>query len=545
MALAWYERHRWMHLPLGTKLLLGVGYLMISVCVVVDFMTGPTTALSPALVAVPVLAAVRARNLWTPLAAGALAIVLVFALAVTDTGVPKVVHVTAASCALLSAAITSAVVALLHREMRAAARLHRITEAVQRALLRPMPPRIGRLQVAVRYVAAEPDARIGGDLYDILETKFGVRVLLGDVCGKGLETLEAASDILGVFRDAARTEPGLDGVATRLDGAIARRDQSNRFATAILVAHAPEDDNTATIVNCGHPPPLLCHQGAVTEVSSQVASPPLGLLELTDAHYSPQKVRFQPGDLLLLFTDGTSEARNGHGDFYPIVERFGSMGEDEPGTLLDRMLDDLHAWTGDRISDDVALMALRCMSGEQPIRPTLMTSDLDEARVRREVVRGHGPEDLANGSLRGAYSGGWRGWRNFCRSDTILCPVVGYVGYPARPTHLAVNLPDNRVVMSRRLRARVRHQVAVALVASAPGLPAVTSGGTMYTTCNRGVLAEVLAATVGGATVTVIWVRKLGNFRKLRTRSNCPPFGLLFLGAVRPRGIDYEHVQPW
>ncbi|MEU4091267.1 SpoIIE family protein phosphatase [Streptomyces sp. NPDC026673] len=494
-------------MPLGAKLLLGVGYLMIVACVIIDLMTGPKTTLSPVLIAVPVLAAVRARSVWTPLAAGALAIVVVIVLAWRNAGVPTVVHVSAAGCVLMAAAITAGVIALLHREERAAARLHGITEAVQRALLRPLPPRIGRMQVAVRYVAAEPDARIGGDLYDMLETRFGVRVLLGDVRGKGVDAVEAASDILGVFRDAARTEPGLDGVAARLDGAVARRDRSEDFATAILVTQAPGDNDTAVIVNCGHPPPLLRRRGAVTEVSPEVPAPPLGLLELTDAAYRSQKIPFRPGDLLLLFIDGTSEARNLHGRFYPVAEPLQVMGENDPGPLLDRVLDDLRSWTGGRIRDDVALMALRCTSKESPIQSTPGTTAPDEARVWWEALRAQGAEGVMIKSLKGAHPGRRRGRRK-ARPDTIDCPVVGYVGYPARPTHLAVELPDGRVTLSRRLSAPACFHAAVCLVASGPGLPARTGGGEAYTTCDRGLLVEVIAETTGHPPVTVTRVRK-------------------------------------
>ncbi|MFE9867804.1 PP2C family protein-serine/threonine phosphatase [Streptomyces sp. NPDC005506] len=358
---AWYERHRWVQLPLGVKFLLGLGCLMVLACLVVDLLSGPDSTLSPVLISVPVLAAVGARRVWAPLAAGVLAIILVFVLARVNPSVPTVIHVSSAACVVLAAAVTSGVIALMRREEQAAARLHNITEAVQRALLRPLPSRVGRLQVAVRYAAAEPDARIGGDLYDLLETRFGVRVLLGDVRGKGFEAVEVAADVLGVFRDVARTEPSLESVATRLDGAIARRGRSEEFATAILVATSPQEDHAAVIVNCGHPPPLLRHRGGtVTELTPKTAAPPLGLCELAGDCYRLQKVPFQPGDLLLLFTDGTSEARNRQGHFYPVAERLRGIGENDPGALLDRVLDDLRSWTGGRIRDDVALMALRC-----------------------------------------------------------------------------------------------------------------------------------------------------------------------------------------
>ncbi|MFD4855108.1 ATP-dependent DNA ligase [Streptomyces atratus] len=154
-----------------------------------------------------------------------------------------------------------------------------------------------------------------------------------------------------------------------------------------------------------------------------------------------------------------------------------------------------------------ALM-LEEVSGDPPIQPTPMTTDPDEARVWWEALREQGIEGLVIKSLDGPYPSGRYGWRKLRHADTVDCPVVGYVGNSARPTHLVVELPDGRVALSRRLSAPVRFHAAPALVVSDPGVAAWTSGGEAYTTCDRGLLVEVLAGTTRHATVTVTRVRE-------------------------------------
>ncbi|MFF3564879.1 PP2C family protein-serine/threonine phosphatase [Streptomyces sp. NPDC002574] len=353
-----HQRPRPLPLPRWAWWFLTASYALIAACIAVDVVSGPETTLTPVLAALPVLAGVRARRARVPLLAGLVAIGLVFFLAAANNGVPALVHVTAAvSILAVTFTITGSVVLVTARE-RELARVRGVAEAAQGALLRPPPPQVGGLRVAVRYVAAEAEARIGGDLYEVVETDFGVRVLLGDVRGKGLEAVQTAADVLGVFRDAARSEPGLDAVAARLDGALVRRGGGEEFVTAVLLT-APRSGGTAVLVNCGHPPPLLCHEGTVTEVTPQAYAAPLGLLSLTGGHYRPQSVPYGPGDLLLFYTDGVCEARDRHDRFYPLAERVAELTEQDPDALLDRVLTDLHAWTGGGLGDDAALLALR------------------------------------------------------------------------------------------------------------------------------------------------------------------------------------------
>ncbi|MEU4091419.1 PP2C family protein-serine/threonine phosphatase [Streptomyces sp. NPDC026673] len=342
----------------GALCFLAMAYLLIAGCVILDLTSGPQTTLAPVLAALPVLAGAHSRRARGPLAAGALAIGLVFALAAANHGVPALVHVASAITVLAVTFTSTGAVVLITGRERELARVRGVAEAAQSALLRPPPPRVGRLRVAVRYVAAEAEARIGGDLYEVVPTDYGVRVLLGDVRGKGLAAVETAADVLGAFRDAARTEPGLDAVAARLDGVLARRGGAEDFVTALLLT-VPETDDAAVLVDCGHPAPLLWHDGTVTEVASEAPGPPLGLLGLTAGRYRPQTVPFHRDDLLLLFTDGVVEARDRRRRFYPLTERVREMPEQDPDALLDRVLADLRSWTGGGLDDDAALLALR------------------------------------------------------------------------------------------------------------------------------------------------------------------------------------------
>jgi serine phosphatase RsbU (regulator of sigma subunit) len=258
-------------------------------------------------------------------------------------------------------ASTATVVLMAARE-RELATVRTVAEAIQKALLRPVAPRLGNLRIAVRYVAAQAEARVGGDLYEVIETPFGIRLFLGDVRGKGLQAVEIATDVLGVFRDAARSEPEVAAVAGRLDATLSRRPDNEaglaEFVTAVLIEVPPE--GPAVMVNCGHPPPLLRHAGRVVEVHPPQYSPPLALLGLMGDAYPASHFTLDQGDQLLLYTDGVSETRDGSGSFYPLSERLLTMPAHDPEDLLDALLDDVLAYAGGGLDDDVAVLAVSC-----------------------------------------------------------------------------------------------------------------------------------------------------------------------------------------
>ncbi|MEV5573012.1 PP2C family protein-serine/threonine phosphatase [Spirillospora sp. NPDC052269] len=245
------------------------------------------------------------------------------------------------------------------RSDHAQADLRAITDTMRRAVLRPAPYRAGRVRSRVRYLADAAEAGLGGDLYAVMETAHGVRIIVGDVRGKGLPAVEQAADVLGAFRELAHNEPTLTGVALRLDGFLAQRGGAEDFVTALLV-QIPPDGDAAELVNCGHPPPLLLSlDGASTFVDALPPAPPLGLIALAGDACPPGPLPLpSSGGHLLLYTDGVTESRDAAGRFYPLAERAAVLVHPDPDVLLDALEADLQAHAGGRLQDDATLLAL-------------------------------------------------------------------------------------------------------------------------------------------------------------------------------------------
>lgn len=249
------------------------------------------------------------------------------------------------------------------RRERTLATVRSVAETAQRVLLRPVPRRLGQVCVETLYLSAAAEARIGGDLYEAVPTAYGVRLLIGDVRGKGLAAVETAATMLGAFREAAHDQPDLASVARRVERSMSRRaaqlpgsEVAERFVTAVF-AEIPDHEPVVRIVNCGHPPPLLLGHDSVRELDSTDPSPPLNLGVLVGDDYHVDVKPFRPGDQLLLYTDGVTETRDRTGAFYPLAERVRSWGPLTPRELLDHLHQDLLAYSDGCLDDDTAALA--------------------------------------------------------------------------------------------------------------------------------------------------------------------------------------------
>ncbi|WAU85902.1 PP2C family protein-serine/threonine phosphatase [Streptomyces sp. Qhu-G9] len=241
-----------------------------------------------------------------------------------------------------------------------------IAEAAQRAVLPEPAGRIGGLDIAARYVAAQADAFIGGDLYAVQDTPHGVRLVLGDVRGKGMGAVGTVAVVIGAFREAAEHEATLEAVAQRLERALARegvrRDSVEIFEgfTTAVLAEIPHGAQVVRLVNRGHPGPLLLHgDGTVRTLAAADPSLPLGMGELGGRPDRAQEEALPGGAVLLLHTDGLSEARDERGVFFDPVGQLSGRVFAGPDELLDELVDDVHRYTGGRSTDDMALLAVR------------------------------------------------------------------------------------------------------------------------------------------------------------------------------------------
>ncbi|MEU6082534.1 PP2C family protein-serine/threonine phosphatase [Streptomyces sp. NPDC047108] len=240
-----------------------------------------------------------------------------------------------------------------------------IALAVQRAVLPQPPPRVGTLRIAARYEAAHSGARIGGDLYAVQDTPHGVRGIVGDVRGKGLEAVETLDVVLGAFREAAASERTIADLAGRIERSLRREaaqrvnlDEVEGFITAVLT-EIPHDGGELRLFNRGHPAPLVLFEGGVRRADPSHPELPLGLGGLIPERPLVDTVPFPDGATLLLHTDGLTEARDRDGSFYDPVA--GLTGHDfrDPDALLSALLADVLRHTGGRTSDDMALLAIR------------------------------------------------------------------------------------------------------------------------------------------------------------------------------------------
>lgn len=330
--------------------------LIVSLVVLVSLVGGAGMIWLPLLAAGPALAATTSGPRGV-LCVGLLAAGLGTALGVHN-GVPS--HELAAVLSALAAVTLASGLAsaLRGRRERVLAAVRSVAEAAQHALLKPVPATVGPFQVAVRYSAAAAEARIGGDLYALVPTPYGVRLIVGDVRGKGLPAVSTAALVLGVFQEAAYDEPDLLSVVGRIERSLARNLGSDDFVTAV-VAGCPRPGQLE-VVNCGHAPPLLVRaSGTVVAVEPTRPAPPLGLRALTGETPGLKALPFADGDQLLLYTDGVTEARDHGREFYPLAEGLARHVSDEPARTLTALHDELLAHVGGRLHDDAALLLLR------------------------------------------------------------------------------------------------------------------------------------------------------------------------------------------
>jgi serine phosphatase RsbU (regulator of sigma subunit) len=230
----------------------------------------------------------------------------------------------------------------------------------------------------------------GGDIACAVRAPGAIRLLIGDVMGHGPRAEATATAIAREFRiHAARPDP-LREIAQRLHDFVARRPAhpstwGEEFATAQFV-EVPLDANApAQIVCCGHPPPLLLrgvgNASSICVPLDELAKKslhglPLGLLGLDDRPAEPCQLPVLPGDALLFYTDGVSEACDAAGRPYPLAERTAALAACQPAdaaqTLADRILSDVHKHARQgALRDDATLLYLQFSHAPVAVEPSI------------------------------------------------------------------------------------------------------------------------------------------------------------------------------
>ncbi|MFJ3824496.1 PP2C family protein-serine/threonine phosphatase [Streptomyces nodosus] len=374
---SWQPRFRKLLRPLRSGhaiLLIAIG--LVVVIMTADLLSPSDIVLGPLLVIAPALTA-WFEGPWTTAGVGVLALAAEAVigwhsglLATRDIAVQLI-----ALTLLILLIVVMCVVS--ERRGRQLAQVRSVAEAAQHVLLWPLPARLGSLHLASLYLAAEDEAEIGGDLYAAARTEEGVRVLIGDVRGKGLPAIGEAALVLGAFREAAHQHVTLPPLAAALEQSVARyltdfepdEEAGERFVTALLL-EIPDDEPVVRMTSCGHLAPLVLHADRTVTQPALTPAPPLGVGMTGPEAYSVDVVPFDSDATLLLYTDGVIEARDRHGDFYPFTKRTVQWADSTPRMLLQHIQRDLLAHTGGRLGDDVALIAIQRVHTPRPgVRP--------------------------------------------------------------------------------------------------------------------------------------------------------------------------------
>lgn len=298
--------------------------------------------------------------------------------------------------------------------------------------------------VSTRYRGIDGPGTAGGDFYARCETAHGTRVVIGDVRGKGAPAARKARFLARAFVAIAAARPDLESVSLALDhlaaaDAAAEWDVAARewFATAVLLEIDPRG-RSVTVINHGHPAPVLVGGGAgdagaagVRELVPSCPRLPLGLGDLVTVDGFADTVELAPDAILLLFTDGVSEARDASGRMFDPVawlaaqaqtqaqaQRAGRAASDGP--LLDGLLVEVEQHNGGAWRDDLALVSLRrsAASTDPPpaaripapaVAPTLPPAMVPPAQATRRPVAPARPRAPRNPPRRPG--GGWfPGW---------------------------------------------------------------------------------------------------------------------------------------
>ncbi len=240
----------------------------------------------------------------------------------------------------------------------AAERASTLARTLQSTLIPPIPPRIPGLEVAAVYRPAGRGEEVGGDFYDVFPVGPDDWVVtIGDVCGKGAEAAVVTALVRYTVRALVVDHGRPQELMERLNEVLLTH-STERFCTVVLLRLRRRAGGwDVALANGGHPEPLVL-RGDDEPWTCDEHGPLVGVL--VDAEFVETQLRLDPGDVLVLHTDGVVEARRDRDQFGERRFRDALRDHrDDPDRLVGNVVDTVLDFQGGLARDDIAVLALR------------------------------------------------------------------------------------------------------------------------------------------------------------------------------------------
>jgi serine phosphatase RsbU (regulator of sigma subunit) len=236
-----------------------------------------------------------------------------------------------------------------------------------------VPPLVLASEDFVLSALLEPCYDIGGDAFDYALDEGVLHVAVFDAMGHGLPAAGMASLAISAYRHSRRRGDGPAAAYAAIDTALADQHLASRFVTA-LIAQLHLSTGQLRWVSAGHPAPLLLRDGRLVKTLDVEPAPPLAL-QLASGPPLEGRESLEPGDMLLLYTDGLTEARRPGGELFSVerlgefIEREAASGRSAPETLRQLREAIIERGAGALNDDATAVLVEWRRGGERALLP--------------------------------------------------------------------------------------------------------------------------------------------------------------------------------
>jgi serine phosphatase RsbU (regulator of sigma subunit) len=237
----------------------------------------------------------------------------------------------------------------------------KIAETLQHGLLPPPLPHIPGWSLAAMYRPAGAENEVGGDFYDAFRVAGGWMLVIGDVTGRGAHAASITALARYTLRTAAVLTNDPEIAFATLNRALLAR-SGTALCSVVALAISEDPERPVRMAVAGHPPPLLVDGGSVTEIAE--TGPVLGAFP--DVAWSVESGSIEPGQQLVMITDGITEADGPEGRFGEERLHAELAGATNPALAVQRLEAALRSFTANALDDDAAMLVLARTDDHRP-----------------------------------------------------------------------------------------------------------------------------------------------------------------------------------